>query len=166
MKALILTTEHIRSCDGRTYNPSIWDRNIDRMLNDYKDVVFYKVNKDNVYGYDRYFVEYTLPDGLRLFGRFEYSSSITSGGFYRLDKKPVTEDGETFYDLFLLLQDNDIEGYKELQDRLDKSNLLEITYGMFHDLETGEEHMIGTTKEARAWMTQRSLEFGLTFTKG
>ena len=73
MIAKILTADEIRQSEGRNYNPQVWDSNIDRMLNSYKDVVFYKVDKDNLYSYDRYFVEYTLDEGLRLFGRFSYS---------------------------------------------------------------------------------------------
>jgi hypothetical protein len=166
MKAKILTAKDIRNCDGRDYNPQIWDRNIDTMLNSYNDVVFYKVDKDKIYSYDRYFVEYTLPDGLRLFGSFGYSSSITSGGFFRLEKQPVTNDGRTNYDLLNLMKSGDMEGLKDLMIALENAELLEITHQMFRDSKTGEEVMLNTSKEARSWMTERSIKFGITFTKG
>jgi hypothetical protein len=93
MKATIITTEDLRNCDGRDYNPQVWETNINRMTQNYKDVVFYHVPKGDGYDYDRYYVEYTLPEGLRLFSDFGYGGSLTSGGFYRLDKNEVTADG-------------------------------------------------------------------------
>lgn len=74
MKAIILTADEIRNSSGRNYNPQVWDSKIERMITNYKDVVFYLVEKDDVYGYDRYFVEYTSPEGLRLFSSFGYSA--------------------------------------------------------------------------------------------
>jgi hypothetical protein len=166
MIAKILTADEIRNSDGRNYNPQVWDRNIDRMLDMYKDVVFYKVDKDNLYSYDRYFVEYTLGEGLRLFGSFSYSSSMTSGGFYRLDKLPVNNDGMTYADLIELFEQGKDEEGKRLMLEIQNSNMVEISYGEFQDVNTGEMVMIGTSKEARYWMTERSINYGLTFTKG
>lgn len=166
MIAKILTADEIRQSEGRNYNPQVWDSNIDRMLNSYKDVVFYKVDKDNLYSYDRYFVEYTLDEGLRLFGRFSYSSSMTNGGFYRLDKIPVNKDGITYADLLELSEKGEEEEVKRLITEIQNSNMLEISYGEFYDVNTGEMVMIGTSKEARDWMTERSKKYGLTFTKG
>lgn len=166
MIAKILTADEIRNSDGRNYNPQVWDNNIDRMLDMYKDVVFYKVDKDNLYSYDRYFVEYTLDEGLRLFGRFDYSSSMTSGGFYRLDKLPVNKDGMTYADLLELSEQGEKEEVKRLIREIQNSNMVEISYGEFQDVNTGEMVMIGTSKEARDWMTERSIKYGLTFTKG
>jgi hypothetical protein len=166
MIAKILTADEIRNSDGRNYNPQVWDRNIDRMLDMYNDVVFYKVDKDNLYSYDRYFVEYTLDEGLRLFGSFSYSSSMTSGGFYRLDKLPVNKDGMTYADLIELFEQGKDEEGKRLMLEIQNSNMVEISYGEFQDVNTGEMVMIGTSREARDWMTERSKKYGLTFTKG
>jgi hypothetical protein len=52
--------------------------------------------------------------------------------------------------------------YSELMN----PSVFDIEYGKFHDLATGEEVMIGTTKEAREWMTIRSINYGIAFTKG
>jgi hypothetical protein len=166
MIAHVLTTDEIRSCEGREYNPQSWETAIDRMVNNYKDVIFYHVPKGDGYDYDRYFVEYTLPEGLRLFGDFGYGGGITSGGFYRLDKSQRTADGRNYKDLHQLLLDENLEGAKALMDEIDNSKIFKISYGKFHNPTTGEMVMVGTSKEARAWMTQRSIKYEMTFTKG
>lgn len=166
MRAKILSVDEIRNCDGRNYNPTVWENNINRMLDRYKDVVFYKVDRDKVYQYDRYFVEYTLQEGLRLFGSFGYSSSMTSGGFYRLDKLNITADGRGFQDLLNLINDGNKDEAEKLMLELDNSKYFDISYGEFLDQSTGEMVMISTTKEARDWMTERSVKYGVTFTKG
>lgn len=165
MIAQILTTDEIRSCEGREYNPQSWETNIDRMVDNYKDVVFYHVAKGNGYDYDRYFVEYTLPEGLRLFGSFSYSNSITSGGFYRLDKSQVA-NGMNWNDVAELVKNGKLDEAMKMTEILNESKLVDISYGKFYNQATDEMVMIGTTKEARAWMTERSKEQGMTFTKG
>jgi hypothetical protein len=165
MIAQILTTDEIRNCDGRNYNPTIWDMNIDRMTTNYTDVIFYKVAKGNGYDYDRYFVEYTLPEGLRLFGNFGYSGSITSGGFYRLDKQQISSDGRTIHDAIQLINDGKKDEGLALVKDIDGSKVVELSYGKMYDPD-GNEVMIGTSKEARAWMTERSVKYGVAYTKG
>jgi hypothetical protein len=81
VKAIRMTAEAVKADSARDYNPSIWERNVDS-YSKYSDVEFYKVNRDEIYGYDRFYVVYTLPEGLRLLSDFGYSSSLTSGGFY------------------------------------------------------------------------------------
>ena len=166
MKATIISTEDLRNCDGRNYNPQVWNSNIDRMLKGYKDVVFYLVPKGDGYTYDRYFVEYTLPEGLRLFSDFSYSSSMTNGGFYRLDKNEVTADGLTHGDLLKVVEGGDLESAKQLLTELNATNTYNIKYGQFYDEATKTMVCIGTSKQARAWMTERSVKYGVTFTKG
>ena len=166
MIAQILTPDQIRSCEGREYNPQTWETNIDRMVDNYSDVVFYHVAKGDGYDYDRYFVEYTLPEGLRLFSSFSYGGSITSGGFYRLDKSQVTKDGKTYGDIHQLVTNGKTDDARVLLDELMDSNTYDISYGKFHDEASGEMVMIGTSKEARSWMVQRSVMNGITFTKG
>ena len=166
MKAQILTPDQIRSCEGREYNSQTWETMVDRMVNNYKDVVFYHVAKGDGYDYDRYFVEYTLPEGLRLFGSFSYSNSITSGGFYRLDKSQVTADGRNYTDIHELLLADDMEGAKALMQEIEDSKTFNISYGKFHNPKTGEMVMVGTSREARDWMTERSQKYDMTFTKG
>lgn len=167
MKATILTTEQIRLCEGRNYNPSVWDKNIDRMLQSYSDVVFYHVPKGNGYYYDRYFVEYTLPEGLRLFKAFGYSGSLTNGGFYSLEKEAVTTDGKTYADLINLVNEGRTEEAMQLAQQLTTTNQFNISLGKFPFEVNGEVKMtaIGTSSEARQWMIERS-KLGLTFSKG
>lgn len=164
MKATILTEQQIRDCEGKEYNPQVWNDKIDRMLN-YDNVVFYHVPKGDGYDYDRYFVEYTLPEGLRLFRSLSYSTSITSGGFFRLDKIPVTKLGETHGDVISYLHDGDSDKASALLSELESTSIFEITYGQFH-LEDGSKVTIGNSSKAREWMTIRSQKYGITFTKG
>jgi hypothetical protein len=166
MKATIITTDEIRNCDGRDYNPQVWETNINRMVTNYKDVVFYYVPKGDGYDYDRYYVEYTLPEGLRLFSDFGYSGSLTSGGFYRLDKSEVTADGRTHRDLMEILKSGTMDEAKALLGELESTGTYNIKLGKFYDEATGTMVGIGTSREARAWMTERSIKYGLTFTKG
>ena len=165
MKATILTTEQIRECDGRNYNPQIWDKNIDNMLK-YSDVVWYHVPKGDGYDYDRYFVEYTLPEGLRLFKSFGYSGSITSGGFYRLDKTGVTDDSKTYEDLVNLVEAGKTDEANQLAQQLMTANQFKLSKGTFYLEGTNESTLIGTSPEARRWMIERSTKHGMTFTKG
>lgn len=167
MKAIILTSDELMNDEGRLYNPSIWNQNIER-YNKYTDVVFYKVAACSVYSYNRYFVEYTLPEGLRLLNSFGYSSSLTNGGFFRVDKAQVTKEGKTFIDFVNLAQDESkMEEARELLKELESSNIIEITFGKFYDEKTGESHLIsGETKEAYKFMLDRSIKYGLTFSKG
>ena len=165
MKAIILTAEEIKNSNGRNYNPEIWDSKIQKMLNDNTDVIFYLVSKDDTFDYDRYFVEYTLPEGLRLFKSFCYSSAITNGGFYRLDKFNFTEDGKKMSDVMDLVKEGKQDEAMELMDKLEESKYVELSYGKFTDA-NGNLGVIGNTIEDRNWMTERSKKHGLTFTKG
>jgi hypothetical protein len=169
MKAIKLTTEQIRANDVRNYNATEWDRIIDR-FEQYKDVKYFMAPKDNIYSYDRFFAEYTLPTGLRLFGSVSYSSSMTNGGFYRLDKQRVTADGKSLHDATTMFMEGDEEGAKllfaELTDDQASEQLYDIKYGKFTDEATGEQVMVGTTPQARQWMTERCVKYGMTFTKG
>jgi hypothetical protein len=166
MKATILTTEEIRNCDGRNYNPQIWNENIDRMSK-YNDVVFYYVANGDGYDYDRYFVEYTLPEGVRLFKSFGYSSSLTSGGFYRLDKVQITNDGRTYSDIHKLYTEGaSKEEMAQLIKELNETKTFIILASKFNLQGTDEQVVIGTTPEARKWMIEKSTKYGITFTKG
>jgi len=125
MKAIIINTEQIRNCETRAYNPSEWDRAIDRFLK-FKDVKFYHVPKGDGYDYDRYYAEYLLPEGIRLFNSVSYSSTLCNGGFGRVDMFNITEDGKTFSDLVKLAEQEKWEEVKELGTRLAESRLLDI----------------------------------------
>lgn len=166
MKATIITTEDLRNCEGRNYNPQAWEDNINRMTESCKDVAFYHVPKGDGYEYDRYYVEYTLPEGLRLFSSFGYGSGLTNGGFYRLDKFEVTADGRTYADLIEIAKSGDMEQATALLRELESTGTYNITLGKFRDEATGTMVAIGTSPEARRWMIERSRNHGLTFTKG
>jgi hypothetical protein len=169
MKAIKLTTEQIRANDVRKYNATEWDRIIDRFER-FQDVKYFMAPKDNIYSYDRFFAEYTLPTGLRLFGSVSYSGSITNGGFYRLDKQRVTADGKSLHDATTMFMEGDEEGAKllfaELSNDQASEQWYEIGYGTFTHEASGEQVLIGTSPQARQWMTERCLNFNMTFTKG
>lgn len=164
MIAKQLTANEIRQDERRGYNPSEWDRAVDRMLK-YENVKFYLVEKGNGYDYDRHFVEYTLDEGLRLFGSFGYGGSMTSGGFYRLDKCSATKEGQTIDDLIELNEQNKQDEAKILAKKLAETKLVKISFGKFID-EDGNSCLFNTTKEARKQMIELSSNLGMTFTKG
>lgn len=165
MKAIILTEQEVRNSETRDYNPSEWDRVIDRVMK-HSDVVWYLVPKGNGYGYDRYYAEYTLPEGLRLASQISYSYAITSGGFYRFDVEKMTEDGRTMRDVLKLLENKaptkDVEAILE---ELKNTKHANISADAFYDGD-GNKVLFATTPEARAEMIKRSKEHGMTFTKG
>jgi hypothetical protein len=164
MKAYKVTADAMRLDERSTYNPQTWNKNIDSMLK-YNDVVFYKVDKGDGYEYDQHFCEYTLPEGLRLFSSFGYSSSMTNGGFYRLDIEGITKDGKTMKDLYNLASEGNTEGLKQLAEEIASATLFNIEFNpMFN--ENGDKVVIATTPTARQWMIERSQNFNMTFTKG
>ena len=165
MKASILTTEEIRNCETRTYNPSEWDRVIDRFLK-FQDVKFYHVPKGDGYDYDRYFVEYLLPEGIRLFNSVWYSSTLCNRCFGRVDMFTITEDGKTFSDLLDLFSENKMDEAQLLADKLKDSKLLDISFGYFHN-KKGEEVLFGNNPEARREMIRRcKVSSTIIFSKG
>lgn len=164
MTAKKITIDELRNSDSRGYNPSEWDRQIDRMLK-YDEVEFYHVGKGSGYDYERHFVEYTLPEGLRLFASFSYGGSITNGGFYRLDKTAITDDGRTYANLVELVEQQKLDEAKKLGTQLANANLFEISYGTFTDAD-GNQCLYNTSKEARKKMSELSRKHYITFTKG
>ena len=164
MKVTTLSLEEILSSDARSYNPAIWAEKA-HSYSKYKDVTFYVNRKeDSANDYDRYFVEYTLPEGLRLLNSFGYSSGLSAGGFYRLDKQQVTAEGKEFGDVLKLAEEGKIEDAQKLIAELQESKIVYLSLGKFATPE-GEMVTIGTNPEARRWMIDRC-KSGLTFTKG
>jgi len=164
MTAKKLTAEEIKNVDARNYNPQEWDKQVSSYLK-YGDVQFYIVGKGNGYDYERHFVEYTLPEGLRLFGSFGYGGSITNGGFYRLDKIAVTEDGRTIADMVELMESGKKEEMNALAKQVAETKLFLISYGKFTDA-NGNQCVYNTTKAARTRMAELSTKYHMTFTKG
>lgn len=162
IKVTRVSETFVRNHDTKNYNEGAWNKQVDRILN-YKDVEFYIAEKDNVYDYDRFFVEYTLPEGLRLWKDFGYGGGITNGGFYRLDKEAITKDGVTYADVFELIT-TDVEAAHKLQEQLEDADTFNVRYGYF--MMDGEKALFGTSKDARQEMTRRSKEYDMVFTKG
>jgi len=163
IKVTRVNEQFVRNHDTKNYNESAWNKTIDRALN-YEDVEFYIADKDEVYDYDRFFVEYTLPEGLRLWRDFGYGGGITNGGFYRLDKEAITDDGKTFADVMDCITKDDVETAHKLQEQLEDADTFNVRYGYF--MMDGEKALFGTSKEARKEMAHRSKEFDMVFTKG
>ena len=144
VKATRLTADQMKADSGREYNPSIWEGKVNR-ISHFSDVQFFRVEKGDGYEYERYFVAYTLPEGLRLLNTFGYSSSITSGGF----EEAFILEGE--------IRNNVWEQYPE--------NEVTIFTQGFRAGEDEQRHRINTTPEARKWMRERSEKHGMIFTK-
>jgi hypothetical protein len=149
VKAIKMTAEQVKADSKREYNPQAWERNVDS-YSKYKDVEFYKVSKDSRHSYDRFYVVYTLPEGLRLLGDFGYSSMLHNGGFYQA---------------FISVMDMDIDENGDIVSckMLEPNNVyIKIRKIRFSD---GQEGVIDTTKTARNFMTEHSQKYGQIWTK-
>jgi hypothetical protein len=78
--AIKLSNEQVKNDSIREYNPREWNKVVERYSN-YSNVEFFKVEKNDVFQYDRFFVKYELTDGMIFFNSLSYSSSLSSGGF-------------------------------------------------------------------------------------
>lgn len=84
IQAIRVTEQEIRSAEQQEwYNQGVWDKAVDGFTK-YNDVQFYKMFKDEHFTYDRYYVAYTLPTGLKLFNQVTAGGSITNRGFYEV----------------------------------------------------------------------------------
>lgn len=146
MKATKLTAEQLRIDNGREYNPRVWEENIERYTSKYSDVQFFKVDKGNGYDYDRYFVSYTLPEGLRFFNTFGYSASLTSGGYQEVLINSFDVDAMKYYDN-------------------DEVHITPFRYKTKDDNGNLVDAWLNNSKEARQFMIDKSKRFGSIFTK-
>lgn len=160
-----ITSEEAKNNDMRNYNPQVWENNINRLVDGYKNVEFYLREKDDVFQYPRMYAEYTLNEGLRLWSEVQYGATLTNGGFYRLDKFQVTADGRNTMDILNMFQEGDEEGAKELLAEIHASDYYEVEYGAFQT-QNGEKVLFDNSKAARKEMTERCLKYNMTFTKG
>jgi hypothetical protein len=142
--AKVLTEQQVRNESIREYNPQEWDNTVSRYMK-YRDVTFYKVDSGNGYEYDRYYVTYQLPEGLRLMQTLSYSSSLTSAGFRNFFANDLYIDA-----------DGSFKRYPDGQVELD-------VRGVFGP--DGNECALNNSKEARAWMTERSVKYGAIYTQ-
>lgn len=141
--AKLMTADEVKADEMRLYNEREWIKVVDRYLK-YKDVQFFKVDRDQVIGYDRFFVVYTLPEGLRLLTALSYSSMLSSSGFAMAN---ITD--------FILIED---EGGYAVQ------KFPEGVYQIETQLFNGGLR-VNTSPEARAWMIERSVKYGIIYTK-
>jgi hypothetical protein len=80
LKAIKLSNEQVKNDSIREYNPTEWIKVVNR-YSKFSNVEFFKVEKNDVYEYDRFFVKYELNDGMIFFNSLDYSSSLSNGGF-------------------------------------------------------------------------------------
>jgi hypothetical protein len=91
-----LTEEQIRQ-ENRDYNPAEWDKVIDRYKK-YAGATFYVVRKGTAgFDYNQYFAKYQLPEGMIVFKKVSYSSTLSDSGFARIG---ITMDGTVYRHLF------------------------------------------------------------------
>lgn len=149
VKAIKMTAEQVKADSEREYNPQIWERKVDS-YNKFQDVEFYKVERDDIYSYDRFFVVYTLPEGLRLLSNFSYSSSLTNGGFYQAFISNVDMEID---------EDGEIVSCKMLEPNNVYIKIRKIR------LADGEEGVMNTTDAARSIMIKHSKLINQIWTK-
>lgn len=153
------TEQMVRESEARSYNESIWVEAIGRM-GSMSPEYFESVGKAG-----KFFVKYTTPDGINLFKEFyPFISSLTSGGFFRVDMRPILEDGRTHEDFIDMHYKAMEKEAKELIGMLESTDLFEVSLGKFFAPD-GSEHMIGTTPQAREVMKEKS-KYGVVFSKG
>jgi hypothetical protein len=110
-KLIKLTVEEIKNNDAKSYNESVWVRKIDTLVSAVKDVQFYMLPKDDVYAYDRFFASYTIPEGIRLFNSFDYSSMLSNAAF-----NWITIDENGAFEMFKLGMPNTDKGRELMVD--------------------------------------------------
>jgi len=149
--AKLMTADEVKSDDMKEYNEREWIKVVDRYLT-YKDVQFYKVDRDEVFSYDRFFVVYTIPEGLRLMASMGYSSSLSSGGFAMVDMTNIE-----IYDT----DDADPKNWviKHLPD-----GYVHIIIRKFNS-PNGEQVRLNNSREARKFMIEGSTKYGTIYTK-
>lgn len=76
----LMTIQQIKEDNNKSYNPYEWSKKID-LYAATGPVQFYKVAKDEIYNYDRFFVSYTSKEGINFFAPFDYTSILNDGGF-------------------------------------------------------------------------------------
>ncbi len=100
------------------YNQTEWKNGVTKMAQ-LKNIKFYEGEKNEHYKYARFFVSYTLPEGLNIFTSWNpFSSMLTNNGFTRV----IIVDGEIFTNGFGPNKDkvviNNKEGRKWLAENI------------------------------------------------
>lgn len=110
--------------ENAAYNPAIWKESVNRYAK-YQNVQFYISPKNDAYAYDRFFVSYTIPEGLNFLSQWNaFSAGLTSNGF----KRAFINNGEIFTNGFgedgKQCVTNSKEGRKWMKDNLCKYGVL------------------------------------------
>lgn len=93
-----LTIEQMFNRPEQSYNPTAWMEWIQRLKSNTQDLKFYVAEKDELYGYSRFYISHKLPEGLLIFKESDaYITTMTNAGWCQV----FIIDGEVFYDGFL-----------------------------------------------------------------
>ena len=147
-KAIRMNAEQVKNDSIREYNPQSWIQIVDR-YSKYQNVEFYKIEKNDIYAYDRFFVVYTLNDGLRLLNTLSYSSSITNGGFYQVF---INEFEVTF-------NEKNEPTIKYFDNNEVYINIKKLTFS------NGEEGALSNNSNARTFMIEQSNKWNQIWSK-
>jgi hypothetical protein len=144
-----MSAEQMKNDPKSEYNPQEWYRSVDG-YSKYGDVQFYKVERDETYGYDRFYVVYTLHEGLRLLNEFGYGGSLTSHGFTRVTIEDTIIDFSTPNEPVLTRLPEGVYSIEKMG---------------FYDINgDGSEQRISNNPQGRRWMADRSQLDGTIFT--
>lgn len=114
MKLQKISIEEIRNHKANSYNPSIWNKKIDGLL-EFKKLQFYIWKKEeSKYDYDRFYASYIIPEGIHLMKEFGFSSSLTNANFNMVK---IADSGEI--ELVHIGMPNNYEG-REICSKLSK----------------------------------------------
>ena len=162
MKNFIITPDQLRVESASAYNSAIWNQKVDSYLK-YDNCTFYVNRKeDSAFDYDRYFVSYTLPEGLNLIQQFGYSSSLSSSGFTSVSISKITEAGQTLKDVVDIIKTDEAKA-KMILDEMALSNIVDIVSIQMHD-DNGNKLCYSNSNEARQAMIHSS-KYGVIFSK-
>ncbi len=162
MKNFIITPDQLRAESASAYNSAIWNQKIDSYLK-YENCTFYVNRKeDSAFDYDRYFVSYTLPEGLNLIQDFGYHSSLSSAGFTSVSITQMTEAGQTMKDVLDIIATDEAKA-KMILDEMAMSNIVDIVSIQMKDA-NGNKLCYSNSNAARQAMIQSS-KYGVIFSK-
>ena len=147
-KAIRMTAEQVKNDSKREYNPQVWIDTVDS-YSKYKNVEFYKVEKNDIFNYDKFFVVYTLEEGLRLLNQLSYGGSLTNGGFYKVF---VTNFEVTY-------NENNEPSVKSLDNNEVYINIHKLTFS------NGEIGALDNSLKSRKFMTEQSNKWNQIWSK-
>lgn len=150
-----VTVDEVRNSDEKNYNEQEWNKKIDRYLT-YGDTMFYR-------GEDRFYVEYTIDEGIRFFNELCYSSTLSNTGFLPLQQNPITSDGLTFKDVVELnTRGADEDEVTKLMVELESSDTFQLSTRYIIDARGRE---VSISPQARDYMRRNSSRFDTVYTK-